>query len=67
VNEKIEEILRNPSVLKTPDGEEYTDDIAYKWAWGAHGYDTGMEPYYSIDQLREAVAAAIPSAAKEAP
>jgi hypothetical protein len=26
-----------------------------------------MEPYYSIDQLREAVAAAIPSAAKETP
>jgi hypothetical protein len=62
VNERIEEILRNPSVLKTPEGDDYTDDTAHKWAWGAHGYDTGMEPFYSIDQLREAVRSVLPSA-----
>jgi hypothetical protein len=67
MNDKIEELLRNPSVLKTAEGDEYTDDTAAKWAWFAHGYDTGMEPFYSIDQLREAVAAALPSSAKEAP
>jgi hypothetical protein len=62
VNERIEEILRNPSVLKTPEGDDYTDDTAHKWAWGAHGYDTGMEPFYSIDQLREAVRSVLPAA-----
>lgn len=58
MNEQIEEILSNPSVLKTAEGDRFTDDAAYKWAWFAHGYDTGMEPFYSIDQLRAAIAAA---------
>jgi hypothetical protein len=58
MNERIEEILRNPAVLKTPEGDEYTDETPAKWAWFAHGFDTGMEPFYSIDQLREAVRSA---------
>jgi hypothetical protein len=63
MNERIEEILRNPSVLKTVDGD-YTADTAYKWAWFAHGYDTGMEPFYSAEQLKDAVLSAA-SAPKE--
>lgn len=59
MSDQIEQILRNPSVLKTPEGDEYTDDTSAKWAWFAHGYDTGMEPFYSIEQLREAVRAAV--------
>jgi hypothetical protein len=64
MNERIEEILRNPSVLKTAEGDGYTDATAVKWAWFAHGYDTGMEPYYSAEQLKDAVLAAA-SAPKE--
>jgi hypothetical protein len=59
MNDRIDEILRNPSVLKTAEGDGYTDATATKWAWFAHGYDTGMEPFYSADQLREAVLSAI--------
>jgi hypothetical protein len=55
MNEQIEEILRNPAVLKAADSEDYTDEAPAKWAWFAHGYDTGMVPFYSIEQLREAV------------
>lgn len=55
MNERIEEILRNPSVLKTPEGDGYEDNPGVKWAWFAHGYDTGMEPFYSAEQLRDAV------------
>jgi hypothetical protein len=65
MNEKVEEILRNPAVVKMPEGG-YTDDSAHKWAWFAHGYDTGMEPFYSIEQLREAVLAALPKQGSEA-
>jgi hypothetical protein len=58
MNDQIEEILRNPSVVKTAEGD-YTDEAPVKWAWFAHGYDTGMEPFYSIEQLRAAVRAAL--------
>lgn len=64
MNERIEEILRNPSVLKTAEGDGYTDDTASKWAWFAHGYDTGMEPFYSIDQIRDAVRSVLAEAEK---
>jgi hypothetical protein len=47
------EELPEPALLKTPEGDDYTDDTAAKWAWFAHGYDTGMEPFYSADQMRE--------------
>lgn len=61
MNAQIEEILRNPAVLKRPEDDSYTDETANKWAWFAHGYDTGMEPFYSIEQVREAVRAALAS------
>ena len=64
MNDRIEEILRNPSVLKTAEGDGYTDATAVKWAWFAHGYDTGMEPFYSAEQLKDAVLSAA-SAPKE--
>jgi hypothetical protein len=53
-----EDILRNPSVLKTPGGDDYTHDTAAKWAWFAHGFDTGMKPFYSLAQVRQLVSLA---------
>lgn len=53
----MEAILRNPAVLKQEG--EFTDDTAAKWAWFAHGGDTGMEAFYSLDQMRSAVAAVL--------
>jgi hypothetical protein len=50
--------LPEPALLKLPDGE-FDDDVPVKWAWFAHGYDTGMEPYFTADQVREAQRAAI--------
>lgn len=44
--------LPEPAWLKMPDGESFDDDTATKWAWFAHGYDTGMEPFFSADQMR---------------
>lgn len=49
MGEALLDILRNPAVLKTPDG--YDDDTGTKWAWFAHGNDTSMEPFYSRAQV----------------
>lgn len=46
--------LPEPAWLKTSD-DTYNDDTASKWAWFAHGYDTGMEPFFSAEQLRAAI------------
>jgi hypothetical protein len=53
-----EKYLRNPVLLQTPEGDDYTDETPAKWAWFSHGYDTGMEPFYSAGQLKEAMEAA---------
>jgi hypothetical protein len=44
--------MPEPALLKTPDGEDYTDCVAHKWAWMAHGFDTGMEPFFSAEQVK---------------
>ena len=49
--------LPEPSMLKLPD-DDLDDDIATKWAWMAHGYDTGMQPYFTDDQMRDYAIAA---------
>lgn len=48
--------LPEPALLKTLDGE-YTDEAPYKWAWFAHGHDTGMTPYFTLEQVRAAILA----------
>jgi hypothetical protein len=54
-------ILLDPAILKI--GEwEFDDDFAVKCAWGAHGYATGMEPFYSAQQLQAAMRAAAEAA-----
>lgn len=45
--------MPEPAVLKHPEDGEYDDDTAVKWAWFAHGYDTGMEPFFSAEQVKE--------------
>lgn len=44
--------LPEPELLKLPGGDGYDDAAPVKWAWFAHGYDTGMEPFFSDDQMR---------------
>lgn len=56
--------LPEPEVVRLPgDGEGLSDEAPHIWAWVAHGYDTGMEPYFSAEQMhayaREAVALAL--------
>lgn len=48
--------LPEPALLKTLDGE-YTDEAPCKWAWFAHGHDTGMTPYFTIEQVRAVILA----------
>ena len=50
----LRHMLANPALLKTQDGD-YDDDAPAKWAWLAHGRDTGMEAFYSFDQIVEAI------------
>lgn len=50
------EFLRAPALLKQ-DGE-YTDATGAIWAWFAHDYSTGMTPFYTAQQLKEAMEAA---------
>lgn len=49
-----ESVLRNPVLLEDPDGE-FTDETGAKWAWFSHGYETGMTPYYSAEQVKNAM------------
>jgi hypothetical protein len=43
--------LPEPDLVYDADGGEYTDEVAAKWAWMAHGADTGIVPYYSAAQM----------------
>ena len=47
--------LPEPAILMQPEGGELVmnkdGDEPHFWAWGAHGYDTGMWPYFSDDQM----------------
>jgi hypothetical protein len=59
--------LPEPSLLKLPDdGEGYSDEAPYIWAWFAHGYDTGMTPYFSDDQMNAFAQLAADHALEEA-
>jgi len=57
--------LPEPAILRQPeDGELVLNkdgDEPHFWAWMSHGYDTGMWPFFSDDQMRtyatEAIAA----------
>lgn len=49
--------LPEPAVVRLMGDEGFSDEAPYIWAWVAHGYDTGMEPYFSADQLRAAILA----------
>jgi hypothetical protein len=52
-----EPFFRDPKVVRTADGD-YDDHPASLFAFTAHGFDTGMEPFYSADQLKDAMRAA---------
>ena len=52
-----EPFFRDPKVVRTAEGE-YDDCPAALFAFTAHGFDTGMEPFYSADQLKNAMRAA---------
>lgn len=47
--------LPEPVAVKYPDSGLRDDEHALR-LWAAHGYDTGGEPLFSAEQLREAVA-----------
>lgn len=44
--------LPEPKVLRLVDNEGFSDEAPYIWGFFAHGYDTGMEPYFSDDQMQ---------------
>jgi len=43
--------LPEPKVLRLVDNEGFSDEAPYIWGFFAHGYDTGMEPYFSDEQM----------------
>jgi len=47
--------LPEPVAVKYPDSGLRDDEHALR-LWAAHGYDTGGEPLFSAEQLREATA-----------
>ena len=47
--------LPEPVAVKYPDSGLRDDEHALR-LWAAHGYDTGGEPLFSAEQLREAIA-----------
>jgi hypothetical protein len=55
--------LPEPAVLRQPGGGELVcdkdGDEPYFWAWISHGYDTGMEPFFDAEQMREYARSAI--------
>lgn len=55
--EVAEPFFRDPKVVRNQD-DEFDDHPAALFAFTAHGFDTGMDPFYSAEQLKDAMRAA---------